>query len=129
MAKKKRAKKTATRASSRRAARSESRVAALAGRAGRGREWDPTQPQAQAPALPEVKEPRPYKTRYPISNEQFESLKAAAPKAKLAKFTAQRAKDSAGKKTELSAGPMAAAALAPGLEPVAAPSGSVNFAG
>ena len=126
---KKSAKKTVRRASPRRAARSEFRAAALVGRAVRGHEWDPAQPLAQAPALPEINEPRPYRTRYPISNEEFESLKSAAPKAKLAKVTAQRAKDSPQAKTELSAGPMAAAALEPGLEPVAAPTGSANFAG
>jgi hypothetical protein len=79
--------------------------------------------------MAEVNEPRPYKTRYPISNEKFESLKAAAPTAKLAKPTAQRARDTAEAKMELGGGPPPGAALAPGLAPVAAPSGSTNFAG
>ena len=70
------------------------------GRAPRGRDWDPTLPEAQAPAyLPEVNVPRPYTSRYPISNEAFEALKSAAPKAKLPKVTAERARDK-GKKTE-----------------------------
>src|SRR5436305_8409120 len=100
---------------------------ASSGRAQRGREWDPSQSEAQAPSLPEINVARPYTSRYPISNEAFESLKSAAPKAKLPKVTAQRALDK-GKKTELSALTMAPA-LAPGSEPVAAPSGSTNFAG
>jgi hypothetical protein len=87
---------------------------AVTGRAPRGREWDPTLPEAQAPAhLPEVNVPRLYTSRYPISNEAFEALKSAAPKAKLPKVTAERARDK-GKKTELSALAPAAAALAPG---------------
>jgi hypothetical protein len=102
---------------------------ALAGKAVRGQEWDAAQPEALAAALQEVNEPRPYTSRYPISNEQFESLKAAAPKAKLPKHTAESVKDSAKKKEEMSARPMAVAALAPGLEPTAAPTGSANFAG
>src|SRR4051812_3796355 len=76
---------------------------ASTGRAPRGREWDPTLPEAQAPSyLPEVNVPRPYTSRYPISNEAFEALKSAAPKTKLPKATAERARDK-GKKTELSA--------------------------
>src|SRR5258705_4914717 len=83
---------------------------AKTGRAPRGREWDPTLPEAQAPAyLPEVNVPRPYTSRYPISNEAFEALKSAAPKAKLPKVTAELARDK-GKKSELSALPPAAAA-------------------
>jgi hypothetical protein len=124
----KRSKRTSTRGTGRRAP-SASKMRALAGRAPRGREWDPTQPESQAPALPEVNEPRPYISRYPIPNEVFESLKSAARKAKLPKITAARVKDSGRKKAELSAGPAALAALEPGLEPVAAPSGSTNFAG
>jgi hypothetical protein len=79
--------KVTARASTRRAAASEFKITALAGTAARGREWDPAQPLAQAPALQEVREPRPYKTRYPIPNDAFEALKAAAPKAKLGKIT------------------------------------------
>ena len=104
---------------------------ALEGKTPRGREWDPSQPDVQAAAAPmvEVREPRPYTSRYPIPDEKFEALKAAAPKAKLAKAVAQAIKDSGKKKVELSAVPIAAAALAPGLPPAAAPTGSTNFAG
>jgi hypothetical protein len=101
----------------------------LAGKATRGREWDPSQPEAQAAALPEINEPRPYTSRYPISNEKFQALKDAAPKAKLRKVTAETSRDTPRKSEELSARAMATAALEPGLEPVAAPSGSTNFAG
>lgn len=114
---------------SRRRTPSEYKARALTGRAARGREWDPAQPEAAAPALPEVNEPRPYTSRYPIPNEQFQALKEAAPKAKLPKSTAARARDSGQKKDEISARAMAPAALEAGLEPVAAPTGSVNFAG
>jgi hypothetical protein len=129
MAKKAKARKKATRARTRRPASSTFRARAIAGKAAAGSEWNPASPESLAPSVPEVNEPRPYKTRYPISNQQFESLKAAAPRAKLAKPTAQRAQDSADAKVELGGGSPVAAALGPGLPPVAAPSGSVNFAG
>lgn len=101
---------------------------ALAGRGTGGQEWDPSRLDVAAAApMQEVREPRPYTSRYPISNEQFEALKAAAPKTKLPKTTCPLVKDSAKKKAEI--GAMAAAALAPGFPPAAAPSGSANFAG
>ena len=81
----------------------------LAGKAVRGREWDIAQPESEAPASPEIREPRPYTSRYPISNEAFETLKRAAPKSKLAKPTAERVKDTRGKKVEMSAALAAAA--------------------
>jgi len=123
------AKKASTKRSgkSRRPASSEYRVRALAGRAARGEDWNPAQPAAAA-EYPEINEPRPYATRYPIPEETFRALKDAAPKAKLPKSTAERARDSLKPKEEVSAR-ATAAALAPGLEPVAAPSGSSNFAG
>jgi hypothetical protein len=100
----------------------------LAGKAVRGREWDIAQPESEAPASPEIKEPRPYTSRYPISNEAFETLKRAAPKAKLAKPTAERVKDTRGKKVEMSAA-LAAAAPDFGSAPSEAPTSSNNFAG
>jgi hypothetical protein len=115
-----------------RGASARSAYKALAGRAARGREWDPTQPAAPAAAAAvaeEVNEPRPYTSRYPISEEDFKALKAIAPKAKLKKSTAERTKDSGKPKSELSALAMAPAALEPGLEPAAAPTGTTNFAG
>lgn len=103
---------------------------ALTGRAQAGKRWEPTQPEAELSALPELNEPRPPTTsRYPISNEAFEALKKGAAKAKLLKVVATRAKDSAKKKDETAALGMAPMALEAGLEPVAAPTGSTNFAG
>lgn len=108
---------------------SEYKIRALAGKAARGREWNPAQPEALAPMMAEVDEPRPYATRYPISNEAFQSLKDAAPKAKLPKSTAELSQDSRHKKEELSAVAALLAAPEPGLEPAAAPTGSANFPG
>jgi hypothetical protein len=106
-----------------------SRHRALVGRGVRGQAWDPTAPQVEAAALQEVNEPRPYASRYPIPEERYRALKEGAPRARLARVTAERARDSRGGTTELSALTTAPAALEPGVEPVAAPTGSVNFAG
>ena len=103
-------------------------MAAMSGRAPRGQEWNPGQPESEVPSVREVNVPRPYTSRYPISNEAFEKLKKAAPKAKLPKVTAELARDK-GKKSELGALTEAPAALTPGSEPVEAPMGSANFAG
>jgi hypothetical protein len=124
VAKKKATKKTAAR-KTRRASSGAGR--ALRGQSPRGREWDVSQPDITRAASPEVKEPRPYTSRYPIPEEQFRALKAAAPKAKLAKTTAERVKDR-GRKAEISTR-AAIAPVEPGLEPSAAPMPSGNFAG
>jgi hypothetical protein len=125
------AKKTGGKRSSasRKSAPSEYKAKALAGRAPRGQDWDPARPEAEAAEYEEINKPRPYTSRYPISNDEFEALKSAAPKARLLKSTAERARDSHKKHEELSARAMPPAALEPGLEPVAAPTGSTNFAG
>jgi hypothetical protein len=115
-----------TRADSTKAA---ARVEALRGRAVRGEEWDPAQPEAMAPSLPELNEPRPYSTRYPIPAEQFQALKDRAPRAKILKVTAEQARDTNEGGEELSARAMAPPILAPGAAPVAAPTGAANFAG
>ena len=65
----------------------------LKGKTSCRREWNPNQPGAQTPMMPEVREPRPYTNRYPISNEKFLALKKAAPKAKLPKSIARIVKD------------------------------------
>src|SRR5438034_7235837 len=111
MATKKTTKKTAGKASAQDAA---SKLKALEGKAPRGKEWDPSSPEAAAPDAREVNEPRPYTSRYPIPDEKFQALKEAAPKAKLPKKDAEISKDKA-KKTEITA-----AAVAPelGTEPV-----------
>ena len=100
---------------------------ALKGRAPEGHDWDPAAPEALAAAYPqEVREPRPYTSRYPIPNEKFEALKAKAPKAKLRKTVADQIRDS-NDKEEVSARPMAAAPAALGLEPLAAPSRALSI--
>ncbi|MEO5733809.1 MAG: hypothetical protein ABIN96_03980, partial [Rubrivivax sp.] len=99
----------------------------VAGKAKAGVIYNPTGTLSDAaPSVPELMEPRPKTTsRYPISNEAFEALKAAAAKAELPAVTATRSKDSARRK----AAPEAMVAMSPGLEPAAAPVGSSNFAG
>jgi len=99
---------------------------ALPGRGQPGAPWEPAAAPL-APDLAEVREERPYTSRYPIPNAEFDALKAAAPKAKLAKKSAVAAKDSS--KQKAAAAETMAAALAPGLAPVAAPVSSTNFAG
>ena len=107
-----------------------SSATALRGKASKGTTWNPSQlDRTLAPALPEVHEPRPTVSRYPISNEAFEALKERAPRAKTAATTAPRSKDSAKNKGEVAARAMMPAAAQAGLEPIEAPSSSVNFAG
>ena len=100
---------------------------AEAGKAKAGLLYSPSDASARnLPSAPELMEPRPKSTsRYPISNEAFEALKAAAPKARLPAGTAVPSKDV----KKRGAAPEAMAAMAPGLEPAAAPVGSTNFAG
>src|SRR5215813_11401891 len=100
---------------------------ALAGKATRGEIWEPSQPDLAAAAAPEINEPRPYTSRYPIPDEKFRALKEAAAKAKLPKKTAETSKDT-GKKKEVAMA-IAAAPVEPGLAPVMAPTASSNFAG
>jgi len=103
---------------------------ALSGKAVKGTTWNPSQlDRSAAPALAEVREPRPTASRYPISNEAFEALKERAHRAKLGATTAQRSKDSAKTKSEVAARGMMPAALEPGLEPIDAPTSATNFAG
>src|SRR5881227_2236718 len=120
MATKKTTKKAATTAKASRstAQGAEFKSKGLEGKAQRGKEWDPSAPEAAAPDAAEVNEPRPYTSRYPIPDDAFRALKEAAPKAKLPKKDAEISKDKA-KKEEITA-----AAVAPelGMEPVAAPS-------
>lgn len=121
------AKKRSTRTTSRAAV---SRYKAVSGRGVAGEAWDPSQPQAEAAfAIQEINEPRPYTSRYPIPEEQFRALKERAHRARIGRVTAERARDAGGSRAELSALATAPAALEAGLEPVNAPTGSVNFAG
>src|SRR5262245_23205546 len=105
--------------------------AALAGRAGRGKEMTiEIGPHADAAARSseEKREPRPYTTRYPIPDERFRTLKDSATKAKVPKGSMAASSDSGGK-VEVSATGVALAALDASLEPTAAPTASTNFSG
>ena len=100
-----------------------------AGKAGKGKEFEPSHAamKALSASVVEVNEPRPYTSRYPIPEAKFKKLKEAASKTKLAKKTATIAKDS-GKKKELAAKAIPEMDTAGG--PVAAaPLPSTNFAG
>ncbi len=115
-------------ASKKKASKTQS-IKAKSGKPTKGTEFEPAHDSmlALAANLVEVKEPRPYKSRYPIPDKEYEKLKAAAPKTKIAKKGATFAKDK-GKKTELAGA--AIAEFAPAGGPVAnAPTGSTNFAG
>ena len=76
MATKKKSKTTAR--ASRTAAPREVTMNAREGKAQRGKEWDPSKPESFAPGAPEVNEPRPYTSRYPIPNEAFVALSGSA---------------------------------------------------
>lgn len=115
-----------------RRAESAAEMRALSGSARRGIQWTPGQVQALAAAgaaQEEKREPRPYTSRYPISNEAFEALKGKAPKARLGRVTAEQVRDQGRRREEVSARAMAAVALEPGLQPSAAPVAAGNFAG
>jgi len=102
---------------------------ALQGKSAKGKEFDPSHQSLDtlSATLPEVREPRPYLSRYPIPDEEFRKLKEAAFKAKIPKGPATIAKDK-GKKEELSLA--AVAELVAAAEPVAAaPIPARNFAG
>ena len=99
---------------------------AEAGKAKAGIAYNPAEALPRdAAAAPELREPRPATTsRYPISEQEFEALRAAAAKAKLPAVSAVRSKDFSKRGA---APPPAMEAMAPGLEPSAAPlSGSAN---
>ncbi|MGH9931821.1 MAG: hypothetical protein ACREA9_21695 [Pyrinomonadaceae bacterium] len=100
-----------------------------AGKSGKGQEFDPSHASLEAlsASVAEINEPRPYTSRYPISDSQFYKLKAAAYKKKVAKNAATKSKDS-GKKRELAGLAIPQMAAAPGLV-AAAPLPSSNFAG
>ena len=109
----------------------EYRAKAAEGSAGKGALYRPESPAAMARAAAggpaELMEPRPQTTtRYPISNEEFERLKAAAPKARLKGATAVSVRD-ARKARARTAAPLLPEAAGP--EPSAAPASSTNFKG
>ena len=78
-----------------------------------------------AAAQVEMMEPRPKTTgRYPIANEAFDRIKAAAPRAKLRRVTAVKTKDT---KKRGAANVQSMMPEAAGNEPTAAPTASTNF--
>jgi len=83
---------------------------------------------AAARTTEEKREPRPYASRYPISDERFRMLKESAEKAKVAKGSIKASADSGGK-LEVSGTGVALAAMDPALEPSSAPTASTNFGG
>jgi hypothetical protein len=104
----------------------------LAGKARLGGTFDPNAPTtARAAQQQELMLPRPKMTsRYPISNEEFEALKAGAPRARLAAATATRSKDAPKRGAAARAvAPMSPEAMVPGAEPAAAPVLGASFAG
>ena len=103
----------------------------MTGRGARGKEMTlDLGPQADAAArtTEEKREPRPYTTRYPISDERFRMLKDSAEKAKIAKGSMTASADSGGK-LEVSSTGVALAAMDTSLEPSSAPTASTNFSG
>src|SRR4030095_5307247 len=101
---------------------------AKSGKSKKGTEFEPANDSllALAANLVEVNEPRPYKRRYPIPDKEFQELKAAAYKKKIAKKGATMSKDK-GKKTELAGGAIAEFAPAGGAVTASA-NGTSNFA-
>ena len=105
----------------------EYRMRATAGRAAAGQAMAPSDgPEvAAAAALPELKEPRPYTSRYPIPDTEFVKLKERARTLKLSRGKATEAADSGRKAEE----PTALQAVDAALEPAAAPAGLGSFPG
>lgn len=132
------AKKTARKTASRKRTATPSQgiktVRALAGKSGRGTEFDPSHelPEAMAAGLAELRQPRPYTSRYPIPEEEFRSLKEKAKRVRLPVGSATHSKDS-GQKAEIATlGVVGLETLAPQLAaapPAGTPSPTTNFAG
>jgi len=125
------AKKTTRKTASRKV--SSGGLRALAGKAARGKEIDPSQelPGAMA-GVAELRQPRPYTSRYPIPEEEFQRLKEKAKRLRLRLGRATLSRDS-GQKAEIAArGVVGVETLAPQLAavaPAATPSPTTNFAG
>jgi hypothetical protein len=121
--------RTARRRTGKSTAGAEYRMKAKRGRAPAGAAMTPsTRSRAAAPGAPELKEPRPYKSRYPIPEAHFLKLKERAHTVKVAKGKATETRDPAAKARRA---PTRARQAAPGaaVAPAAAPAGSTNFAG
>jgi hypothetical protein len=87
-------------------------------------------PAAGAPArLEELREPRPYKTRYPIADAEFQRLKDRAVKAKIPQYLKTAVADVPKKKEAALGMAMPAMADVAAVPPAKAPTPSGQFAG
>jgi hypothetical protein len=105
------------------------KVRARPGKAGAGKVFAPSAPLAMNAGQVELRESRPYTSRYPIPDAEFVKLKERAPTAKLGKVKATRADDSGTKNIEPAHQAMGAPAQMPGQAPSMAPIASANFEG
>src|SRR2546425_915585 len=106
-------------------------IRAEAGQAAAGRAMTPSADAALAAAAEaavELKERRPYTSRYPISEAEFVKLKSIAHRTKLAKGTATAAPDS-GRKLEFAVAPGALRVADVAMAPAPAAQGAASFAG
>jgi hypothetical protein len=105
-------------------------VKAVSGKGGKGSEFTPSDPETMAMSarVREIRERRPYLTRYPIPEEDFRKLKEKAVKVKLAIGKTPLSRD-AGDKTEVSAAPARVALEEAPAEPAAAPRSASHFGG
>ena len=104
-------------------------VGAQAGRSKGGHTRKPVGTATRGLAIEETRAPRPYTSRYPIPDSEFEALKEAAPQARLATSAITAARDSGRRKVEYSSHPATLAARQPGAAPATTPSGVANFSG
>jgi hypothetical protein len=102
----------------------------VTGKGAKGTEFNPNDQTTMAMAanLQEIREPRPYLSRYPIPEEDFRRLKEKAAKIKLALGKTTLSKDTGGK-TEISAVAAPFALEGVPVEPAAAPSPAGHFDG
>ena len=89
-------------------------------------------PEAMAAGVAELRQPRPYTSRYPIPEEEFQRLKEKATRLRLPLGDATLSRDSGHKAEIATRGVIGVEALAPQLAaaaPTASPSPTTNFAG
>ena len=113
------------------AARGTAAQKALSGKAARGKVMTldvGLEALAATAAVVEKKEPRPYTTRYPISDEQFANLKESAVRSKAPKGAITASPDT-GAKAEIAGAVTALIPVDAELAPSAAPTPSTSFAG
>lgn len=103
-------------------------VKSLAGKASAGKAYTPSAAEAMRGAPDEIRKGRPYTSRYPIPNDEFIALKAAAPSATLRKVDATTSLDKGGSGVEPRTRELAPPELA-GRAPAMAPGAAANFDG